>query len=82
MAMEGLSRAASIKNRVMAVVLPVKPTLSKPKKLLDQVCDVMRPLLFTLEAISQIGAGRVAGRFLAWARRDEEAYPQRSATEK
>ena len=35
-----------------------------------------------LEAISQIGAGRVAGRFLAWARRDEEAYPQRSATEK
>jgi integron integrase len=26
----------------MAVVLPVEPTLGKPKKLLDQVCDVMR----------------------------------------
>jgi hypothetical protein len=26
----------------MAVVLPVEPTSGKPKKLLDQVCDVMR----------------------------------------
>jgi hypothetical protein len=39
-------------------------------------------LHIALEAISQIGAGRVARRFLAWARRDERAYPQRSVPEK
>jgi hypothetical protein len=29
----------------MAVVLPLAPTLNKPKKLLEQVCDVMRPFV-------------------------------------
>jgi hypothetical protein len=30
------------KNRIMAVVLPLDPTLSNPKNLLDQVRDVTR----------------------------------------
>ena len=36
------SRGRLDKNRIMAMVLPLDPNLGKPKKLLDQVRDVMR----------------------------------------
>src|SRR5207253_368961 len=36
------SRGRLDKNRIMAMLLPLDPSLGKPKKLLDQVRDVMR----------------------------------------
>jgi len=44
----------------MAVVLPVEPTLGKPKKMLDQVCDVMRLKHYSL---------RTEEAYLAWIKR-------------
>ena len=44
----------------MVVVLPVEPTLGKPKKLLDQVCDVMRLKHYSL---------RTEEAYLGWIKR-------------